>query len=229
MHLTEVRGAEIRMAFFFLKTVTLTGRARRAPPEHRSSAHVGILDCQIFSSGDLNLSRELRRAAAGCGELRRVRASGASGLFSRPNRLELPGYLPNDPEPSRRHKFRACLRSRTVSRSPYTHIFTTSVAQERDPKAAEAPERHPCPRTISSLHCAGTPSCPLFVPPSLQAQVLASFNHCSLSVLVSSREARTRELPDLGRPVLTDKMMSASKRGRERGVLARVAGSAQSN
>ena len=29
------------MALFFLKTVTLTGRARRAPPADRRSAHVG--------------------------------------------------------------------------------------------------------------------------------------------------------------------------------------------
>ena len=56
MHLTEVREAESRMALLFLKTVTLTGRATRAPPEDRSSVHVGNLDCHILSGGDLNLS-----------------------------------------------------------------------------------------------------------------------------------------------------------------------------
>ena len=53
MHLTEVREAESRMAFFFLKTVTLTGRARRAPPEDRSSERAGILDYRKLSCGDL--------------------------------------------------------------------------------------------------------------------------------------------------------------------------------
>ena len=54
LHLTEVREAESRMVLFFLKTVTLTGRARRAPPEDRSSAHVGIVDCHKLYGGDLN-------------------------------------------------------------------------------------------------------------------------------------------------------------------------------
>ena len=44
------------MALVFLKTVTLTGRATRALPEDRSSAHVGNLDCQKRYGGDLNLS-----------------------------------------------------------------------------------------------------------------------------------------------------------------------------
>ena len=39
-----------------MKTVALTGRATQALPEDRSSAHVGILDCQILSGGDLILS-----------------------------------------------------------------------------------------------------------------------------------------------------------------------------
>ena len=39
-----------------MKTGTLTGRATQALPEDRSSAHAGILDCQILPSGDLNLS-----------------------------------------------------------------------------------------------------------------------------------------------------------------------------
>ena len=56
LHLTEVREAESRMALIFLKTVTLTGRATQAPPEDRSSAHVGNLDCQKLDGGDLNLS-----------------------------------------------------------------------------------------------------------------------------------------------------------------------------
>ena len=56
MHLTEVREAESRMALIFPRTVTLTGRASRAPPEDRSSAHVGIVDCQKLYGGDLNLS-----------------------------------------------------------------------------------------------------------------------------------------------------------------------------
>ena len=55
LHLTEVREAESRMALIFLKTVTLTGRARRAPPEDRDSTHVGNLDCKMLSSGDLIL------------------------------------------------------------------------------------------------------------------------------------------------------------------------------
>ena len=55
LHLTEVREAESRMAFF-LKRVALTGRATQALPEDRSSAHVGILDCHILSGGDLILS-----------------------------------------------------------------------------------------------------------------------------------------------------------------------------
>ena len=46
------------MALIFLKKVTLTGRATRAPPEDRSSAHVGYLDCQKLYGGDLNLSPE---------------------------------------------------------------------------------------------------------------------------------------------------------------------------
>ena len=66
------------------------------------------------------------------------------------------------------------------------------IAQERDQKAAEAPGRHPCPRTTSSLHCDGTISCPLFVLPSPEVQLLASSGRCPLSVLVSSRKARTR-------------------------------------
>ena len=56
MHLTEVREAESRMALIFLKTVALTGRARRAPPEDRSSVHVGIVAYQKRYGGDLNLS-----------------------------------------------------------------------------------------------------------------------------------------------------------------------------
>ena len=56
LHLTEVREAESRMALFFLKTVTLTGRATRALPEDRDSTHVGNLDCQKLYGGDLNLS-----------------------------------------------------------------------------------------------------------------------------------------------------------------------------
>ena len=40
----------------FFKTVKLTGRATRAPPEDRSSAHVGYLDCQKLYGGELNLS-----------------------------------------------------------------------------------------------------------------------------------------------------------------------------
>ena len=72
----------------------------------------------------------------------------------------------NDPEPSRRHGIpRVPPFSGSFSVSAHTHFFTTSVAQERDPKAAEVFDRHPCPRTISSIHCAGTLSCPLFVPP----------------------------------------------------------------
>ena len=47
------------MALIFLKTVTLTGRARRAPPEDRDSTHVGNLDCQILSGGDLILSPKI--------------------------------------------------------------------------------------------------------------------------------------------------------------------------
>ena len=59
LHLTEVREAESRVALIFLKTVTLTGRAKRALPEDRSAAHVGNLDCQKLHGGDLNLSHML--------------------------------------------------------------------------------------------------------------------------------------------------------------------------
>ena len=59
-------------------------------------------------------------------------------------------------------------------------------------KAAKAPGHHPCPRTTSSRHCAGKISCPLFIPPSSQARLLASFSRCLLSVLVTSREGSTR-------------------------------------
>ena len=54
------------MALIFLKTVTLTGRARRAPPEDRDSTHVGNLDCQIISGGDLILSPRLRYLRESC-------------------------------------------------------------------------------------------------------------------------------------------------------------------
>ena len=81
LHLTEVREAESRMALIFLKTVTLTGRARRAPPEDRDSTHVGNLDCQILSGGDLILSL-VGTVVSTTSERRRQRFEEERPLFS---------------------------------------------------------------------------------------------------------------------------------------------------
>ena len=84
LHLTEVREAESRMALIFLKTVTLTGRARRAPPEDRDSTHVGNLDCQILSGGDLILSHHgIAVVDADAGSHTNGRR-GSSNIYGRP-------------------------------------------------------------------------------------------------------------------------------------------------
>ena len=132
----------------------------------------------------------LRRAAAGCGGLQRAAAS------TRKRPLFLVGFItttyitiPNDPGDM---KFRACLRSPALSRSPYTHKNHHVCCTGRDLKTAGPPDRHPNPRTIPSRHSHGKSSCPLFVLLSRQAQLSASSSRCSPCVLLSSRKARTR-------------------------------------
>ena len=66
-------------------------------------------------------------------------------------------------------KFRACLRSRALSRCPYTQQNHNACCTGRDLKKAGPPDRHPDPRTTPSRHSHGKSSFPLFVLLSRQA------------------------------------------------------------
>ena len=54
--LTEVREAESRRALILFKQLRSQSEQGERPPKTAARTEVGIMDCQILSGGDLNLS-----------------------------------------------------------------------------------------------------------------------------------------------------------------------------